>query len=86
MDATMYSIIGPANTNAIPASATVINAVNEITADASSEAPSRSPFAMKPPNTGINAAPNAPDMTTKKSRSGTRKALTYASYSPDVPN
>ena len=60
--------------------------VHVITAEASRSALSFSLRARNPPKTGMNAAPNAPDITTRKSRSGIRNALTYASYSLDVPN
>ena len=46
------------------------------TTDASFQAASSSPSPRKPENTGMNAEPNAPAMTTKKRRSGMRNAET----------
>jgi hypothetical protein len=46
------------------------------TTEASFQATSSSPDPRNPENTGINADPNAPAMTTRKIRSGIRNADT----------
>ena len=74
--ATTYRMIGSANTNASSEATTVTTAARLMTAEASRQARSRSPAARKPPKIGMKADPNAPDMTTRKSRSGMRNAAT----------
>ena len=56
------------------------------TTDASFQAASSSPSPRKPENTGMNAEPKAPAITTRKRRSGMRNAETYALNASDVPN
>lgn len=72
--------------NAMMPKTIVISPVQVMTEEASRFAFSFSPCARKEPKMGMNADPKAPDIMTRNSRSGIRNALTYASYSPVVPN
>jgi len=81
-----WRAIGPARTNASPASSAAAATSSVITPPARRSAPSSSPSARKRVNTGMNAEPSAPPATSTNNVSGTRWAAMNASSSTSAPN